>query len=75
VSNRRVTAIETARHARAERDMLGSLAHQCQGEPREHRIPLVVLPRLDMVAGPQVAESGLLGGVGLVDQLGELFVG
>jgi hypothetical protein len=37
---------------------------------------LVVLPRLEVVAGPQVAKSGLLGRVGLVDKLrcGELLV-
>jgi hypothetical protein len=39
-------------------------------------MPLVVLPWLEVVAGPQVAESGLFGRLGLVDELGsgELFV-
>ena len=37
---------------------------------------LVVLPRLEVVADPQVAEAGLLGRMGLVDELccGELLV-
>ena len=73
---RRVVAIGRTRHAGAKGDVVGSLAHQCQRDPGEHRMPLVVLPRLDVVAGPQIAESGLLGRVGLVDKLrsGELLV-
>lgn len=38
---------------------------------------LVVLPWLEVVAGPQVAEARVFGRLGLVDELGssELFVG
>src|SRR5271154_3644635 len=73
----RVIAIDGARHAGAEWDAAGALAHQRQRNPREHRMALVVLPWLEMVAGPQVAEPRVFGRLGLVDELGssELFVG
>jgi hypothetical protein len=73
---RRVVAIDRACHAAAERDVLGALAHQRQRDPREHRMSLVVLPRLDVVADPQIVKSGLLGRLCLVDELccGELLV-
>src|SRR5437588_5233543 len=58
--DRRVIAIDRDRHTSAERDIFGSFAHQRQSDPREHRMPLVLLERLDMTAGPQVAKSGLL---------------
>jgi hypothetical protein len=55
----------------------GALAHQAQRDPGEAAVRLIVLPGLEVVASPDEAEPGLLGGDRELHQLrgGELLVG
>ena len=72
-----IVAKGRCRHASAEEPALRLRAQQSEGDPREHAVALVLLPRLDVVAGPETIEAGPLGGRSeLKELLGrELFVG
>jgi hypothetical protein len=65
----RVVAVDRTGHAGAERDSAGSVAHQCQRQPRKHRVALVVLLGLDVVAGPNMLKTGIFGGLSLREEL------
>jgi hypothetical protein len=54
--------------------VIGSLlpapATGCQGRPDEGGLALLVIPGMEVVGDPQALEAGLLGGGGVVHQVG-----
>src|ERR1700744_1625786 len=65
----RVMAVHRTGHSGTERDVTGVVADQGQRQPWKHRMALVVLPWLNVVAGPNMLKAGLFGDPRLGEEL------